>query len=510
MLLFCLQYQRSLAFYPYQRLGKTQTSKDDSGRFIARNGALHGDKTFGSLRIPLKRPVSSRQKSYLAASRVKRDNQYTIATASPPKQADSLAVDQDGTDFSYFSALGFGSSGKTMYLLIDSGASSTWVMGSGCTTKSCQSHTLFGRADSNTLQTTGKTFTLAYGTGTVSGSAAYDNVDFGDFAVNVSFGLASDVSNDFLSYPMDGILGLGRPNSDEGRYPSVFEAIKAARSLNSNQFGVHLSSSADGETDGELNFGAPDTGRYDGSLSFTKTISNGPMWDIGLEDAGFDGQLCGFKDRTAIIDTGTSFMLLPPEDARKLHAQIPGWKKDGESYRVPCSTTKPLQLVFSGVAYNISNTDYIAKSNAVGEMCPTNIIGKKPFDANQWLVGDVFLKNVYTVFDFDESQVGFGVKGTTASASSSVDTSTTAKASTAPDAASIGATTTSMASITTSPGLLLPEEQSAAPTALSPVAATTGPLAPAASQTSEASWLIHPLLIQIGATIALAWNYLLI
>ena len=500
-----LLFRCCMAFYPYHRSENKWNQNGYTGKISTRTVAPLQEASSGPLKIPIKLRAPGRAGSKPAGSLIKRDNQYTIATASQPRQTNSLAVDQDGTDFSYFSAINFGSTGKTMYLLIDSGASSTWVMGSDCTTKACQSHNVFGNADSSTLGTTDKSFSLAYGTGSVSGSAASDNVNFGGFSVNISFGLASEASDDFLSYPMDGILGLGRPSSDVGRYPTVFEAIMAVRSLKSNEFGVHLSGSADGETDGELNFGAPDTSRYDGSLSYTKTVSNGPMWDISLDDAGFNEDLCGFKGRTAIVDTGTSFMLLPPDDAEELHSKIPGFQRDGENFRVPCSTTQSVQLVFSGIKYNISSANYISKSEADGDMCPSNIIGKKPFNDHQWLIGDVFLKNVYTVFDFDKNQVGFGVKSTASSPSAmSTTMSNTTSASISSVTTSGSTIKTSISSDSTSVGLLLPEGDSATPVA----AATTSASLIAATQKSIASLKRQPLVYGV-ITLALGPYYFL-
>ena len=492
---FSLLRSWCVAFYPYHRSDPTEPLKDNTKKISTRNVVAAHEAHSDSIKIPIRRHAFGRSGSKLTGSPVKRDNHYTIVTASQPSQTNSLAVDQDGTDFSYFSAVDFGSTGKTMYLLIDSGASTTWVMGSDCKTQACQSHNVFGNADSSTLESTDKSFSLAYGTGSVLGSAASDNVDFGSFVVNISFGLASDASDDFLDYPMDGILGLGRPSSDEGRYPTVFEAIMAARSLKSNQFGVHLSSTADGETNGELNFGAPDTSRYDGTFSYTKTVSNGPMWDIPIDDAGFNGDLCGFKGRTGIIDTGTSFLLLPPDDAENLHSKIPGFHRNGETFSVPCSTTQPVQLIFSGIRYNVSSTDYVLKSEADSEMCPSNIIGKKPFDDNQWLIGDVFLKNVYTVFDFDKNQVGFGVKDAASSSPSPI--STTMSASKTSITAS-GSKTVTSTSGSTSPAFLLPEGDSATPAAV----ATTGGAPSAATPSSIASCPKLQPLLSVGVMFA--------
>ena len=124
-------------------------------------------------------------------------------------------------------------------------------------------------------------------------------------------------------------------------YPTVMEAIENTGSLQSNMFGVHLQR-RDGGTDGELNFGIPDTTRYTGDLSYTDTVPAASRWEIPIEDAGFGGRYCDFKGKSAIVDTGTSYMLLPPNDAKKLHSQIPGSEQDGETFNIPCSTTKSI------------------------------------------------------------------------------------------------------------------------------------------------------------------------
>lgn len=108
---------------------------------------------------------------------VKRDNEYDVITAVQPSQTNSIAVDEDGTDFSYFSALSFGSAGKTMYMLIDTGAANTWVMGANCASDACEKHNTLGEQDSKTLEATGSTFNLTYGTGSISGVTVNDTVE---------------------------------------------------------------------------------------------------------------------------------------------------------------------------------------------------------------------------------------------------------------------------------------------------------------------------------------------
>ncbi|KAL8828939.1 MAG: hypothetical protein Q9191_002309 [Dirinaria sp. TL-2023a] len=339
-------------------------------------------------------------------TRVKRGNEYNVVTAAKPSQTNSVPINEDGTDFSYFASLYFGSQDTMMYMLIDTGAANTWVMGSNCTSAACQKHNTFGSADSTTFKSTGRTFNLTYGTGSVSGVTVNDTVRIAGMSVPLSFGAASTTSDDFLEYPMDGILGLGRAASNTMQFPTAMEAIEATKALPANLFGVALQRESDGSTNGELSFGAPDSSQYTGDLSFSDTLSNGKLWEIPVDDAAFSGKKCKFTGKSAIVDTGTTFVLLPPDDSKVLHSQIPQSVQDGEMFHLPCSTKEPIQIIISGVSYNITSKDYVGKPVKGGDMCESNIIGRQAFASNQWLLGDVFLKNVYTVFDFDKERIG--------------------------------------------------------------------------------------------------------
>ncbi|KAL8928336.1 MAG: hypothetical protein Q9172_000928 [Xanthocarpia lactea] len=232
-------------------------------------------------------------------------------------------------------------------------------MASDCKSEVCAAHNTFGREDSASLETSQDEFNLTYGTGAVSGVVATDIVKLAGFSVSLSFGLASTASEDFMSYPFDGILGLGPPAGEPTDYPTFMERIQETKALSSKVFGVNLQRSGDGATDGELSFGAPDTTKYQGDLSYTSLVRGASMWEIPLDEVKVNGDPFASTGKTAIIDTGTSFMLLPPADAEKLHSRIPGAQEDSESYNIPCSSKTPIQLKFSDVLYNISPADYV-------------------------------------------------------------------------------------------------------------------------------------------------------
>ena len=325
-------------------------------------------------------------------------------------------------------------------MLIDTGAANSWVMGSDCSTIACNTHSTFGKADSPSLQVSQEPFSLNYGTGSVNGIVVTDVVGFADKMLEWSFGSASKTSEDFDTIPIDGILGLGRAKSNVMGVPTFMEAVSDANLFSANLFGVHLQREADGSIDGEINFGHPDTTKYTGDLSYTDTIADGANWEIPVDDAFVNGFSCGLKGNTAIIDTGTSFILLPPDDAKQINAKIPGFKQVGETYHIPCDANVSIQIVFSSIGYSISPKDYIGKPVTGSDLCSSNIIGEAIGD-NQWLLGDTFLKNVYAVFDIDQSRIGkpwsywlesqyllirelgFGVKGTISFTSGSPSTS---------------------------------------------------------------------------------------
>lgn len=333
----------------------------------------------------------------------RRDNIYNIVSANPPTQSDSAGIDQDGSDFSYFAKVSLGTSDTPYYMLLDTGAGQTWVMGDSCTSSPCKSHNTFGPDESSTYNAVAKDFNIAYGTGDVSGVQVTDDVGIAGMKFSMTFGVANQTSNQFSSFPIDGILGL---NQEKSQPPNFLQVLVASKVLKSNLFGVSISRSADGANNGAINFGQPDTSRFNGDLSYTPVSTNTQSdWAIPIDNLGVGDKKSGITDTLAYIDTGTSFIFCDADDAKTLHALIPGSAvaSDGVTYYVPCTTTDSVFFTFSGVAYEVSSRDWVGPK--VDDRCTSNIYGY-PVVPGAWLLGDTFLKNVYAVFDIDQNRVG--------------------------------------------------------------------------------------------------------
>ena len=337
---------------------------------------------------------------------MQRDNDFKVASAPSPSQTNSLTILDDGTDFSYFATVDFGSNNTPLQLLLDSGAANTWVMGSDCTTKSCETHTTYGPSDSTTLKVTEDTFSFKYGSGQVSGVIVTDNMEFAGHTISLSFGSASETSTTFEDYPMDGILGLGRDSADAVKEATFMETVAIAKIIPAKQYGMSLQRESDGSMYGEINFGAPDTSKYDGNLQFTDTVSSGTFWEIPCDDLTVDGKSTKLSGNTAILDSGTTYILIPPADAKQFHASIPGAVQETDAqWNIPCDTASDIRFVFSGQGYSVSPKDYVGPSVG-GGLCSSHFIGTQGSGPDQWILGDVFMKNVYTLFDFDQARIG--------------------------------------------------------------------------------------------------------
>ncbi|CAK7232570.1 hypothetical protein SCUCBS95973_008303 [Sporothrix curviconia] len=400
----------------------------------------------------------------------KRENNFAVVSAATPSASNAVGIDQDGTDFSYFIQAEFGSAKTPLLVLLDTGAGTTWVMGSDCASSACTMHNSFGAADSKTLQESDETFSIAYGSGTVAGNLASDTVTItSELSLTMSFGIANTTSDDFTHFPFDGILGL---SLSEGVTDNFWKTVKAAKILAQNIFGVALWRDANGGTNtGEIIFGATDPAKYTGSISYTSVDSSaGGDWAIAMGDFGYNGAKAGITGRLAYIDTGTTYVFGPSADVAALHAQIPGAMSSdgGVTYTVPCSSDQPLTVYFSGVAYSISSLDWLTPASTDGGNCTSNIYGHAVV-ANAWLLGDIFIKNVYAVFDVDQSRIGF------------------AKQATSTVAASTGGSATQTASSSSGSGKTSGSSSSGASSVASGVSATTTPSSSSSSSSGNGS-----------------------
>lgn len=341
---------------------------------------------------------------------VKRGNSYPISEPAKPTTPNSAGIYQYGPDYSYFVQARVGSAQQPFYMLLDTGAANTWLMGSGCQSEACKLHNVLDPSSSKTWKTDKKPFSITYGTGDLTGVVGQDSASFAGMTFDLAFGLANYTHEQFTHFAFDGILGLAMGASDTGTFLPM---LKANKVLDSLIFSVSLNRDSDGRNDGQVTFGGIDKAKYTGDITYTDVPSPDKEkgeWNIPMGDPSFNGKSAGLTGRLAAIDTGTSFIFAPPEDLAALFKNVPGASSyqngDYIEYKVPCDTKQPINIPFSGATFGISAADWVAGS---GDHCISRIYGYTVKN-NTWLLGDAFLKNVYSVFDADKMRIGFAAK----------------------------------------------------------------------------------------------------
>ena len=149
-------------------------------------------------------------------------------------------------------------------------------------------------------------------------------------------------------FPPDGLLGLAFISiSETGRSP-VFETLVLANQTTQPVFGFTLL-----DNGGELVLGGTDTSAFRGALTFAPlTFTNPPaFWEIVVSSVAVGRKSAVATAQDAIVDTGTTLLIVDPASARAIYAQIPG-AEDASSvigegfFVIPCNDI-PTDVTFT-------------------------------------------------------------------------------------------------------------------------------------------------------------------
>uniref|UniRef100_A0A8H7XYG4 Peptidase A1 domain-containing protein n=1 Tax=Psilocybe cubensis TaxID=181762 RepID=A0A8H7XYG4_PSICU len=188
------------------------------------------------------------------------------------------------------------------------------------------------------------------------------------------------------------------------------EALAAANAIPEAIVSYKLSRLEDNKNDGEITFGALDPAKFDSSAMVTvPNVDQDGFWTADVGSVTVNGADTGLTGRTAILDTGTTLMIVPPSDAATIHSGIKGAKSDNQGgFTVPCTLTDKVALQFGGQTFEIDPRDIafapINPNDQNGD-CVSGIAVGNVGGPTEWLVGDVFLKNVYFSTDATKNTI---------------------------------------------------------------------------------------------------------
>lgn len=314
-------------------------------------------------------------------------------------------------DAAYFGEISIGTPPQNFLVLFDTGSSNLWVPSVYCQSEACTTHTRYNPSKSSTYYTKGQTFSLQYGTGSLTGFFGYDTLTVQGIKVpNQEFGLSeNEPGTDFVYADFDGIMGLAFPGLSAGGATTAMQGLLKEGALSQPLFGVYLGSQ-EGSDGGQIVFGGVDKNLYTGELTWIP-VTQALYWQISIDDFLIGGTTSGWCSQgcQGIVDTGTSLLTMPSQYLSDFLEAIGAEEEYGE-YFVSCDSVSSLptfNFVLNGVEFPLSPSSYILQEDGycmVGlESTPLTSEDGQPF----WILGDVFLRSYYAVFDMGNKKVGF-------------------------------------------------------------------------------------------------------
>jgi saccharopepsin len=308
----------------------------------------------------------------------------------------------------YFTEIQIGNPPQTFKVILDTGSSNLWVPSTKCTSIACFLHTKYDSSASSTYKANGTAFEIRYGSGSMEGFVSSDSISIGDLAIKGQ-DFAEATKEPGLAFAFgrfDGILGLAYDTISVNHITPPFYSMINQGLIDDPVFSFRVGSSE--EDGGEAVFGGIDPSAYTGEITYVP-VRRKAYWEVELEKVSFGDEVLELENTGAAIDTGTSLIALPTDMAEMLNTQIGAKRSWNGQYTVDCSkvpSLPELSFHFGGKPYPLKGSDYILEVQGTCISAFTGLDINVP-GGSLWIIGDVFLRKYFTVYDLGRNAVGF-------------------------------------------------------------------------------------------------------
>nr|CCA21880.1 gastricsin putative [Albugo laibachii Nc14] len=356
-------------------------------------------------------------------------------------------------EFQFYGTISIGQPPQNVSVCFDTGSSDLWVPATSC--DNCGGLERFDSRISETFwQKSEKKarFQLEYGSGKVAGLYGQDSVQIVDFLVeNVTIGMVDYEEESMRNMKADGLLGMAFNGLSTFTHPPVFIQLIHQHAVLEPIFAFHLSKEPN-SVGSELHLGGFDQERLDRTNAvwlYTDVVPQFGMYtfwriafitvQVGGHDSSQDGvNICavgmdiddvdnqerlGSPDNhptecIGFVDTGTSLLGVPSEQYLALLYQIAAFAQARGCY---CGyTANAFQCFlcsgkdFPSIQFRVagSQTDshhYFSLDGPDYTLCIdlTCVALLQPNGQEMWVLGDVFMKKYYTMYDMQKKRIGF-------------------------------------------------------------------------------------------------------
>lgn len=318
---------------------------------------------------------------------------FNVDRSKPSRKRDATADLDDNRDVSYYMDMYFGSNKQKILVEIDTGSADLWVHDEyyGPSFEG-----MFNQSESDTFKYINEKFEIHYFDGDASyGEFGTDDVALEDGTVVKDFQFA--VVNKAKNKHTAAIFGIARKVQENAKhqYDNFPYALVKQGIIDKPAYSIYMSQ--DGGDKGLVLFGGIDKKKYKGSL-VPFPISDDYYCDITLQSLDVNGKEFSIN-KSAMLDTGTSWNFFPDHIVDYISDKLGAKINDDGERSIDCNqpTDKYITFNFGTQEIQLTYADFVVRPIKNG--CLAGIDYWNP--DNGIVLGDVFLRRTYTVYDFE-------------------------------------------------------------------------------------------------------------
>ncbi|XP_073989776.1 cathepsin D-like isoform X2 [Rhodnius prolixus] len=310
----------------------------------------------------------------------------------------------------YYGSISIGTPPQSFEILFDTGSTLLWVPSFDCFSPACMTHRKYDHIKSSTYTPENLEISIIYGKGSMTGILGRDTLQIGNFTVRrQQFAEATkEPGNAFLHSQFDGILGMAFPTAGSKVEP-VFHTLIKQGLVEDRIFSFFLNRDPNGDLGGEMILGGWNDYYFDSSKINYIRLSKVDKWQFKVDSISSTNKTMFCKDSCeAIADTGTTMIIGPTDEIAAIHKYIGAVQNYGMG-TVKCKDVPnlpPITFLINGTEYVLKGKDYILNFDYDPYNCITGFSGVE-LKGKPWILGDVFLRKFYTIFNVQDKAVAF-------------------------------------------------------------------------------------------------------
>ncbi|XP_072500432.1 pepsin B-like [Notamacropus eugenii] len=229
---------------------------------------------------------------------------------------------------------------------------------------------------------------------------------------NQEFGLSeNDPLRPFYYSDFDKILGMAYPAMAVACFPTEMQGMLQQGQLPEPGFSFYFSSQPTQQYGRELILGGMDPQLYSGQITWTP-MTQEVYWQIGIEEFAMGNQVAVWCSQgcQAIVDTRT-FLLAVPQQYMNAFLQATGAQQvQNGDFLVNYSYIQDMPtvtFVLTGAQFPLPPSAYVLTNNGYYWFGIEATYLPSPSGQPLWILGNVFLKEYYSVYDMANNTIGF-------------------------------------------------------------------------------------------------------